>query len=196
MNRIPVSRRNSRGFSLIELLAVITVMAVVSTLITPSFSSMLLSVKVRQASGQIASLIERARLEAGTHNRPIELRFYREANGGHYTGMQLFILRDAGMVAHTPFIRLPEGTAIANDTRSSLLQEPGLGAGTTGAWTYRSFEVASDGETNLPRRELSLCLAVGSVQEINASANGAKDAPGLFAVLIDPVVASTRVVGR
>lgn len=73
-----VSRRSAgrrvRGFTLIELVAAITVMGVLATLALPSFHAFVANQRIRNGSFDLMAALTLARSEAVTRNRSVDLK--------------------------------------------------------------------------------------------------------------------------
>jgi prepilin-type N-terminal cleavage/methylation domain-containing protein len=91
--RIAANRRNSKGFSLVELLAVIAIILILAVLTTPNILRAVRTYRLTSASREVASLLQRARYDAVRLNRdnpPLLVRtqtiggqatFWVDANG-------------------------------------------------------------------------------------------------------------------
>jgi len=64
----PLANRSSLGFSLIELMIGITIMAILLSVAAPSFQTMMQNTQVRNAAESIANGLQRARAEAVARN--------------------------------------------------------------------------------------------------------------------------------
>jgi prepilin-type N-terminal cleavage/methylation domain-containing protein len=62
--------RSASGFTLLELVVVIAVLATVTALALPSIRRGTQSLQLRAGAGRVASLLREARLQAVTHRRP------------------------------------------------------------------------------------------------------------------------------
>lgn len=69
--------RNDSGFTLIELIAVITIIAIAITLATPSWEQVSLKRRLTNATEQVASLLVVAQGEAQKRNQAVSLAFDR-----------------------------------------------------------------------------------------------------------------------
>ena len=68
------------GFSLVELLVVMTVIGVLTTLSITGFASLMLSNHLNEATSVVQGQLELARQTAKTLNRSVQLRFYKDQN--------------------------------------------------------------------------------------------------------------------
>ena len=64
----PLANRSSLGFSLVELMIGITIMAILLSVAAPSFRTMIQNTQVRNAAESIANGLQRARAEAVARN--------------------------------------------------------------------------------------------------------------------------------
>jgi uncharacterized protein (TIGR02596 family) len=72
--------RKQNGFSLVELLAVIAVMGVLTTLSITGMASLMLSNHLNEATAVVQGQLELARQTAKTLNRSVQLRFFKDQN--------------------------------------------------------------------------------------------------------------------
>jgi type IV fimbrial biogenesis protein FimT len=69
------SARRPRGFTLIELMIVIAVVAVILTLAAPSFYNFIVSQRLKAISAQLTTDVQLARSEAVGRNQAVRMRF-------------------------------------------------------------------------------------------------------------------------
>lgn len=81
MNRSP-SCEKIRGFTLIEMLVVVTIIAVLLAVVVPGVSGMLDSTRLSSAGGAVTGMLLEAQQVASSRGRPVELRLYRKASQG------------------------------------------------------------------------------------------------------------------
>jgi len=81
-----------RAFTLVELLAVMTVMLVMMTLVVPSFTTVIKGTNLERAGSITADHLALARQEAVSMNRDVQVRFFGRTAGGSSTvwGLQLW----------------------------------------------------------------------------------------------------------
>lgn len=87
----------TRGFTLIELLVVLAIMAIVATLVAPSFTNLLGSSGLSNAGSQIHDQLALARQEAVTQNREVQAIFMRlrDRSGSiEWRAIQLWIIKE------------------------------------------------------------------------------------------------------
>ena len=88
-SRAPTPRSDLRGFTLIELMVTLTVMAIALSLAAPSFANLLASNRISTQTNEIIGALNLARSEAVRRSKPIALR----SNGGDLnfsTGWKVF----------------------------------------------------------------------------------------------------------
>lgn len=79
------SGRSDAGFTLVELLVTIAIIAILAGIATLSLSAYLPSLRLKQASQELQLQIQKARLEAVRRNRPCYVEFHRTDGGRLYT---------------------------------------------------------------------------------------------------------------
>ncbi|MDD5200061.1 MAG: Verru_Chthon cassette protein D [Terrimicrobiaceae bacterium] len=171
----PSCRRLSsrfRAFSLIELLTVIAILAVVVIFAIPAFTQISRSSNLSTAGQILVDTLTLARQAAITHNRRVEVRFYKvpEPSGSTevaWRAMQLFLVKPAepgqpvGTHSLQPLTRTlyfpnpivlddnPATTSTvlnpSNPSDSTPWDVPGVGSGATS----KSFYFTPTGETDL-----------------------------------------------
>lgn len=67
--------RRARGFTLLELMVAVSVLAILTVAAAPSFSDMLQRYRLRGAADEVASLLANARAEALMRNRDVSVVF-------------------------------------------------------------------------------------------------------------------------
>lgn len=178
MNDTRLKNPGNRAFSVVEILAVVAIMAILMALATPAFLSVTKSFTLTMAGQDIRNAIALARQEATSKNRPVEVRFCRPGSD------QFSPVRYLQLVAHETNgtlrilsrpIKLPEGVYVDTESKfdpvhplSPLFLHPNSAQGASSAGfsdnqnslltlpdvgsTYQvfSFFILSDGTSTLP----------------------------------------------
>lgn len=188
-----LSRRHRRAFSLVELLAVMGIIIALGGLSMSAMSSLKRSSSVQRAGLLVMGHLEQTRLTAAARNRPAEFRLYRRSPTENFTAVQVLVLEGDDMSPVTPIVPLPDGTAVASDSRSSLISSASSGSTSeNGGWEYRAFEVYANGETSLPQGGSRPYLALGQQTDLDQTDQGHR----LQAVVIDPVTSRVKIISR
>jgi uncharacterized protein (TIGR02596 family) len=205
-----------RAFTLLEILVVISIIAIVSTFAIPAFASLIVGPTLNQASQTLVNQIGLARQYATTKNRSVEVRFirYRDpgtpgeaagpASGGQYRAIQLLeVLESGAPVSLGKPEFLPQNIILCGDGRSSLLDETGslpqiphsalpvdgeLPRGIKRDYEYLSFRFLSNGSTTLAASQ-NWFITVLALRD----QKGSTTLPANFFILqIDPVSGAAR----
>lgn len=151
-----MNRRSA--FSLLELLVVVALIAILTSLAVPSVGSVLQSRNIEMAGAMFADAASSARQEASAANRTVELRVYRSPSGsGSWQAFQLWSNRGTNTepVAVARLQRLPQGVAVwlpESPLITSLLANPSFFTASTtnsalggGAVDYVSVQFRASG---------------------------------------------------
>lgn len=131
------------AFTLLELLLVISIIGILSTLVAPAVNTMLHGSRLTQAGDNVVAMLNQARQVALTTNHPVEVRFYQfgdsEVPGettdlpesGKFRALQAFEYRDDGTaVAVTKMQKLPPSVIFDSNTTLSTLLNSAVPDGT------------------------------------------------------------------
>jgi len=146
----------SYGFSLVELLAVITIMAILLAYSAPSMLSAINGARLSQAGEEIQGYLSEAQERSVALGRPVEVRLYRiplndgdpsEPAGGYFRGLMMLEYYQAGepdprggmspalatalAVANRPMMVMPSGIVASEDSSLSTLTTAGSLQGAT-----------------------------------------------------------------
>ncbi len=136
----------AKGFTLIELMAVVAVVALLLALVMPGLMGTLGASKLTQAGDKMAGFLSEAQSRAYGQGRPVEVRFYRvpsvddvmngAPNGGFFRGGLMLEYFQPGetdprtgtaalgkplAVVRQAMVVLPEGTAVSENPQMSTL---------------------------------------------------------------------------
>jgi uncharacterized protein (TIGR02596 family) len=133
-------RKQPAGFTLLELLAVIAIIAIFASMLGPVVSSITMGSNVTRAGDMIADAFKTGHIFALSHNKEVEIRFYRYKTNRDkeqaYRAFQLFEIvenysagkfEDPKYVPLTKLQKLPPGTIMLENedgvSYSNLLRE-------------------------------------------------------------------------
>lgn len=178
----PVRTRRIAAFSLLELLMVITILAVLSALIVPSVSGLSRSYQLNSSGQSLLNNLTQARQAALTRGYPVQVRIYKlpghfdsaSASPSVFRAMQTFVEGDpakAGSGVTVPVTPLSKPVFFSSPveildsaTYSSVLSLPYTSApqeslpGFGKNYGYVSFRFKPDGQADLPAGFSSLTM--------------------------------------
>lgn len=172
-----------RGFTLLELLMVIAILALAMALIVPAIEPLFRSSGLSQAADQVTSTLSLARQTAIVRNRPVEVRLYRYADAGEqppgrFHGLQAFVIESNPDIKIATALgrkqTLPATVCISAAEELSSLMNPSLASQVSGNdlmqriptidlnYTAVCFRFLPDGSTNLPSTSKAFLTLVSS----------------------------------
>ncbi|RBP43875.1 uncharacterized protein (TIGR02596 family) [Roseimicrobium gellanilyticum] len=173
-------RRKAHGFTLVEVLVVVSIMALMLAMVGLTVPGSIASQKLSGMARQVASDLDHATMIAQRDNKPVEVRFYRcsEAGiGGLDEGKEFRAYQIATItgwdaegkpkIAFTQEVqRLPAGIVFTpNPNHTTLLAKTPVQAGPNDAdigesYEYISYIIRPDGGTTLPRPQKTVLTLV------------------------------------
>lgn len=210
--------RSLRGFSLLELLAVLAVFGILASLTMPAVSSVLRASDLRTGTQLLSEQLGLARQVALSKNRSVEVRLYQyavapETGSGKFRALQVFEIQDSGLaVPISRIFRLPgsividAGSGDLQSTLSSIISvsangglAPDSASGSElgyslpqigNAYQCVKFRFLPDGSTDLTPHSASWFLTLHSLSD----GDGLDAAPSNYSTLqIDPANGRTRI---
>lgn len=116
------SKPSERGFTVIELLAVIAIMLVIMAIAMPTFYYWLPTYRLSAGARQIAADMQLARMKAISQNTTYRLNFI--------SGTQYQLEKDAGFTLESGPFTLPDGITASPTGPSSVFQSRGTASAT------------------------------------------------------------------
>jgi uncharacterized protein (TIGR02596 family) len=179
----PRRARTTGAFTLVELLVVLTIMAIIVGISAPAISSVLRSYNLNGASQALIGQLNFARQTAVARNQAVEVRFYKltdptSTSNQVYRGVQAFQLgvpTSGTTPVYTPITKpylFPAGIIISSDATTASTIFNAATFGITGpstdatqpppynAATYYSFRFRGTGQTDLTPATTSPVLTV------------------------------------
>ena len=142
--------RQQRGFTLVEMLVVLSITLVAATLLAPAIITILDGRKVAEAAELVARQLQLARQEARGKGQTMEVRFLEKDD--KWFALQTFQVTSGSSKAVSGLARLPEGTVITGTSSSTsplialapqgaVMEVPGAGT-----CNWRALRFDSGGE--------------------------------------------------
>jgi len=111
-----------RGFSLVELLAVLTIVVIITVLTIPGIISLQESLQIGRAGTAVGDILNSARQTALSCNRSVVARFYQPITKGPFTACQTFILQDDGSETQLQrMYTMPQNIVFSDDSNHSSI---------------------------------------------------------------------------
>lgn len=161
-----LSHKRRRGFSLLELLIVISVIGILLAIAAPNIFSLLNSQTLTGEGALIRNKLTLARQMSISKNADVEVRFFKVADTGNaapqeeYRAYQFFMYDRTGVMAPVSEAIWIKPPVLIDEKLSTILsfaedkgtydQFPGVNGKTTAP--YVSFRYRPDGSTDLPGR--------------------------------------------
>jgi uncharacterized protein (TIGR02596 family) len=143
----------SPAFTLVELLVVISIMALMTALVVPAVTSMLDGANLAQGGTIVNDQIALARQIASARNSTVEVRLIKIPPAPGYRALQLWVSGSgSAQVPVGKVVSFPQSVAISQDGTvlskmlASLIVSGTMTAGVTQNATYVSFSLRPSGE--------------------------------------------------
>jgi len=198
-----------RGFTVVELLVVVGILALLLAFLTPAVTSLFRASNLSRASSMVADELNRVRQLALTKNRDVEIRFYKlgsksDPNDRQFRAFRSLVVTGTQTTALplTGVKHFPEPAIISSDARFSTLIDGSREALLQGTETlpsntsasYVSFLIRATGGTNLVPVTGSGSNWYLTFLLSNAAQSPGTGLPDNYATLqIDPVTGRVRV---
>ena len=157
----------ARGFSLVELLVVMAVIAILATLLTPAFGSMLEGLRLTSGAGSLTSALRSARQTAISQASRVEFRLFRtdrdsDPSSTGYIAYGVYRIGKDGIGVATQRAEfLPTEVAVANSPALSPVfsAQNGNNENVPRFGTdYAKITFRSDGSADLPVDDSALTI--------------------------------------
>ncbi|MEC7638343.1 MAG: Verru_Chthon cassette protein D [Verrucomicrobiota bacterium] len=160
------NRINIKGFTLIEVLVVLSIIAVIVAFTIPAMAPALKGSNLRQAADQLEALLAGAHQRAITENRPVEVRFFRFEDPETPGSLPMYRAVQAAQVITNPqdhtdvkfeeeeVQMIPQPFVLAEKSYSTIVESEALREDATKIprrelAEFVAFEFRPDGSTNL-----------------------------------------------
>lgn len=137
------------GYSLIEALAVVAIVMILAAVATPNIMQAVYSVRLRSSAGDLAGLMQQARILAAKNNATYTVRYTTlNGNPAAYVDLNLNGAYDTG----EPVIYFPLSVALAAGAPTGSSGQPAayVLAGDTGAGAYDNTNILAFSSRGLP----------------------------------------------
>ena len=149
------NRINIKGFTLIEVLVVLSIIAVIVAFTIPAMAPALKGSKLRQAADQLEALLAGAHQRAITENRPVEVRFFRFEDPETPGSLPMYRAVQAAQVITNP----QDHTDVKfEEEEVQMIPQPFVLAEKSYSTIVESEALREDA-TKIPRRELAEFVA-------------------------------------
>lgn len=193
---------SKRAFTLVELLVVMTIMAIIAALVIPAFNGVGVARQVSSGADLIVAQFDLARQRALAENMRIELRFWNLPNetgsGSSWRAVQLFRVDNGQALGKAE--KLPAAVVMLESPKfSSLLDtaNPNGGAGDIGGLkqrTYKAVRISPDGSVPLdPAGSGTSNAWTVTVVPASSAPAGTRPAPNFATVQVDPTTGRTQL---
>ncbi|AXI01517.1 pilus assembly FimT family protein [Aquirhabdus parva] len=117
-------RRSSRGFTLVELIVTIAIVAILAAIAAPSFTQIIANQRIKSAAYELAQTLQYARSQAVLSRRSVDLRASYPTTGNNWNGTVVaanlsaadVTAADQAKIANSSFYVLESGSAKADGT--------------------------------------------------------------------------------
>lgn len=212
--------RGRGGFSMVELLVVLSIMALLAAFAVGSFRSVIQNYQLKDAGNRVVALLSQARQAALTRDQEVEVRFYQDAKNSLYDSVVSLVPANSYTGSTNQWLTkpyyLPTGVAfnVSNAAYSPLLKATTTNSTATNSpysvtvdsdpatpyslrgEGYVGFRFRPDGSTDLDPTALSAagdsawCLTLTNV---GTTGSGGKPANDFITILVDPTMGRTRL---
>ncbi|MDB6137139.1 MAG: Verru Chthon cassette protein [Verrucomicrobiaceae bacterium] len=203
--RLTAARQKPAGFTLIELIVVVAVIALVTASIAPQVFSTMAATRITSAGESLSFQISLGHQLAVSGNQEVEMRFYEYEDSTSPGSLKSFralaMVRAAGVFGGTgstalgqqlsDTFYLPSGVVISNSPKLSppltkiSPEQDREGVIKKASATYRAFRFYPDGSTDLPQHSLAANQCYFTVGEERVMADGTIP-KNFYAVQVDP----------